>query len=128
MHPLTGRSLPVWVADYVLGGYGSGAIMAVPAHDSRDHAFASAFGLPVVRVVAPPGSTGDGGDELPFTGETRAGEAGLAGCCRCVAGGQRAAWPGLLWSLGRAGGRWRVQCSMGAQPSGSGEAAPLELQ
>lgn len=67
VHPLTGRPLPVWVGDYVLGGYGSGAIMAVPAHDTRDHEFASTFGLPVVRVVSPAGSTGNGGDELPFT-------------------------------------------------------------
>ncbi len=53
LHPLTGRKLPIWVADYVLSGYGSGAVMAVPAHDERDFAFASAFGLDVVWVVRP---------------------------------------------------------------------------
>jgi leucyl-tRNA synthetase len=53
LHPLTGERIPVWIADYVLMGYGTGAIMAVPAHDERDHAFAKAMGLPIVQVVAP---------------------------------------------------------------------------
>ncbi|MEY2640949.1 MAG: leucyl-tRNA synthetase [Candidatus Parcubacteria bacterium] len=52
-HPLTGESLPIYTADYVLKGYGTGAIMAVPAHDERDAAFAEAFGLPVKKVIAP---------------------------------------------------------------------------
>ena len=52
-HPLTGEPIPIWIADYVLMGYGTGAIMAVPAHDERDHAFATAMGLPIVQVVAP---------------------------------------------------------------------------
>ena len=52
INPATGEAVPVWVADYVLGSYGSGAIMAVPGHDSRDYAFALAFGLPVRQVVA----------------------------------------------------------------------------
>ena len=51
-HPLTGAPLPVWVADYVLPGYGAGAIMAVPAHYDRDRAFALRFGLPVVPTTA----------------------------------------------------------------------------
>ena len=53
LHPLTGEMLPVWVADYVLGSYGTGAIMAVPAHDGRDFAFAQKFGLAVKQVIRP---------------------------------------------------------------------------
>jgi leucyl-tRNA synthetase len=51
-NPATGGRIPIWVADYVLMDYGTGAIMAVPGHDERDFAFATAFGLPIVRVVA----------------------------------------------------------------------------
>ncbi|HEY8154866.1 MAG TPA: leucine--tRNA ligase [Myxococcota bacterium] len=63
-HPVTGRELPIWIADYVLASYGTGAIMAVPGHDTRDFEFASRFGLPIVEVVA-------GGDvrSAAFTGE-----------------------------------------------------------
>jgi leucyl-tRNA synthetase len=50
-HPFTGRPIPVWVADYVLAGYGTGAVMAVPGHDSRDYAFAKHFGLEIIEVV-----------------------------------------------------------------------------
>ncbi|HEU5311741.1 MAG TPA: leucine--tRNA ligase, partial [Candidatus Eisenbacteria bacterium] len=53
IHPLTGKPVPVWVANYVLMGYGTGAIMAVPAHDQRDYDFAVAFDLPIQQVVAP---------------------------------------------------------------------------
>ncbi|WP_375490106.1 leucine--tRNA ligase [uncultured Jatrophihabitans sp.] len=53
-NPVTGTSIPVFVADYVLMGYGTGAIMAVPAQDERDWEFAEVFGLPVIRTVAPP--------------------------------------------------------------------------
>jgi leucyl-tRNA synthetase len=57
IHPLTGARLPVWAAPYVLGGYGTGAIMAVPAHDSRDWAFARANQLPIVDVISGGSST-----------------------------------------------------------------------
>ena len=50
INPATGESFPIWVADYVLGGYGSGAIMAVPAHDVRDHEFAAKFGIQIKQV------------------------------------------------------------------------------
>ena len=51
INPLTGEAIPIWVSDYVLAGYGTGAIMAVPAHDSRDYAFARHFGLPVIPLI-----------------------------------------------------------------------------
>ena len=54
LHPINGREIPIWVGDYVLGEYGTGAIMAVPAHDERDHAFARRFNLPIVPVIQPP--------------------------------------------------------------------------
>ncbi len=57
INPLTGNEIPVWTADYVLSGYGTGAIMAVPGHDSRDFAFARKFGLPIIQVVAKEGET-----------------------------------------------------------------------
>lgn len=52
-HPLTGEKLPIWVANYVLMGYGEGAVMAVPAHDERDFEFAKKYNLPIKRVIAP---------------------------------------------------------------------------
>lgn len=61
LHPFTGNEIPIWISDYVLFDYGTGAIMAVPAHDERDFAFAETFKLEINRVL-------DGG-ELPFVGE-----------------------------------------------------------
>jgi leucyl-tRNA synthetase len=61
-NPVNGEQLPMWVADYVLMEYGTGAIMAVPGHDERDFAFAQAYHLPVKRVVG-------GGEELPYVGD-----------------------------------------------------------
>jgi leucyl-tRNA synthetase len=60
LNPINGERIPIWIADYVLAGYGTGAIMAVPAHDERDFAFARRFGLPIRQVVAPPGIGADG--------------------------------------------------------------------
>jgi leucyl-tRNA synthetase len=55
INPLSNEEIPVWISDYVLAGYGTGAIMAVPAHDSRDFAFARTFNLPIPQVVVPKG-------------------------------------------------------------------------
>lgn len=52
INPITGKEIPIWVSDYVLSNYGTGAIMAVPAHDERDYAFAKKFNIPVVQVIA----------------------------------------------------------------------------
>ena len=59
LNPATGQPIPIWVADYVLMEYGTGAIMAVPGHDQRDFDFAEAMGLPIVRVVAGEGAGAD---------------------------------------------------------------------
>lgn len=56
VNPLSGEEIPIWISDYVLAGYGTGAIMAVPAHDSRDFAFARHFDLPIRQVVIPTGA------------------------------------------------------------------------
>ncbi len=68
-NPISGEQIPMYVADYVLMEYGTGAIMAVPAHDERDHAFAVAYDLPIRRVIE--GTPEDGGDAhgLPYTGD-----------------------------------------------------------
>jgi leucyl-tRNA synthetase len=74
-NPVNDVGIPVWIADYVLGGYGTGAIMAVPAHDERDFAFAKQYGLPIRTVVRPPDEwlkqTGSTVDRLtePYCGE-----------------------------------------------------------
>lgn len=65
VHPITGQSIPIWIADYVLATYGTGAVMAVPGHDTRDFEFAQKFNLPIPRVVK--GVTADQADDLPFT-------------------------------------------------------------
>lgn len=62
INPINGRKVPVWIADYVLYSYGTGAVMAVPAHDERDYAFAQKYDLPIERVIQGPDDT------LPYTG------------------------------------------------------------
>ena len=64
VNPVNQERIPIWVADYVLGSYGSGAIMAVPAHDSRDFEFAQVFNLPIKQVV----TSRQKEEELPFAG------------------------------------------------------------
>ncbi|AZI41706.1 leucine--tRNA ligase [Deinococcus psychrotolerans] len=63
-HPVGGHQIPIWVADYVLVSYGTGSIMAVPAHDERDFEFAKKFGLDIVEVIRP-----EGGEPLDITGD-----------------------------------------------------------
>jgi len=68
-HPFTGKTVPVWIADYVLPDYGTGAVMGVPAHDSRDFAFAKQYDLPITTVVVEPGHAPDSGEPSEaFTG------------------------------------------------------------
>src|SRR5262249_20391916 len=55
INPVNGQKIPIWIADYVLATYGTGAIMAVPGHDTRDLEFATKFALPIVQVLQPPG-------------------------------------------------------------------------
>src|SRR3954462_14962443 len=71
VNPATGEEIPVWIADYVLMEYGTGAIMAVPGHDERDHEFATRFGLPIVRVVAGEGDDGSAPPAEAYTGPGR---------------------------------------------------------
>lgn len=63
IHPFTKKEVPIWIADYVLGHYGTGALMSVPAHDERDYEFATKYNLPIVKVLE--------ADELPFTGNAK---------------------------------------------------------
>ncbi|MEW5987169.1 MAG: leucine--tRNA ligase [Chloroflexota bacterium] len=71
VNPVNGQRIPIWVADYVLITYGSGAIMAVPAHDERDFAFAQKYSLPIVEVIRMPGRTdADGSLAAAYTSKT----------------------------------------------------------
>ncbi len=67
INPGSGEEIPIWVADYVLSGYGTGAVMAVPAHDERDNEFAKKFDLPIIKVVEKPESSSD--DDVCYHGE-----------------------------------------------------------
>ena len=64
IHPLTSQKIPIWIADYVLASYGTGAVMAVPGHDTRDYDFAVKYGLPIPQVIK---STDGSPDDLPYT-------------------------------------------------------------
>jgi len=80
INPINGEKVPVFVADYVIGSYGTGAVMAVPAHDERDHAFAVKYGLPIIRVVddAKAGTTPVDIEKEAFTDDGVASEAAVA--------------------------------------------------
>ena len=73
INPITDKEIPVWISDYVLAGYGTGAIMAVPAHDSRDFAFARHFDLPIVQVVIPEGEEESNPSEWDESKDSKAG-------------------------------------------------------
>lgn len=73
VNPITGKEIPIWISDYVLAGYGTGAIMAVPAHDSRDFAFARHFDLPIVQVVIPEGEEESNPSEWDESKDSKAG-------------------------------------------------------
>jgi leucyl-tRNA synthetase len=64
IHPISGKEIPIWLANFVLSDYGTGAIMGVPAHDIRDHEFATKYGLPIIQVI----SNNDDSIELPYIG------------------------------------------------------------
>lgn len=70
IHPVTGAALPIFLADYVLAEYGAGAVMGVPAHDTRDHHFATTHQLPIVTVVLPDDESADDANVTAYTGKT----------------------------------------------------------
>jgi leucyl-tRNA synthetase len=109
VNPATGASVPIWTADYVLMGYGTGAIMAVPAHDQRDFEFAQAFKLPIVQVVEIDGVPWSG--DAATTGEgtsvnSTSRTSGLALNGMRTAEAKRAV---IAWLEGRGAGALRVQ-------------------
>lgn len=71
INPVNGQRIPIWIADYVLMGYGTGAIMAVPAHDERDFEFATKYQIPIVQVIEPAdfSGNGEGRPPLPYSGD-----------------------------------------------------------
>ena len=75
VHPITGHKVPIWTANFVLMSYGTGAVMAVPAHDERDHAFATAYGLPIKQVIYPASGETWEVNQVAFT------EKGVLGNC-----------------------------------------------
>jgi len=88
INPVNGEKVPVWIADYVLAGYGTGAIMAVPAHDERDFEFAQQFGLPIKPVVAPASLAATPNDvPLPYVEKTEG----------AVVAVNSPAWNGAAW-------------------------------
>lgn len=98
VNPINGDKVPIWVADYVMMSYGTGAVMAVPAHDERDFSFAKRYGLPVAQVVQPTLAAGE--TDLPYAGEgVLIGSGGYSGL-PAVQGGQAIAEALQLKGLG----------------------------
>ena len=119
LHPATKEALPVYIADYVIAGYGSGAVMAVPAHDERDHAFAEKFNLPVV-VVVEEGKLINSGQ---FTGLE--GEKAQKEVLESVSGSFSNTYRLRDWSIGRQR-YWGVPIPMVYDPEGTAHPIPEE--
>jgi leucyl-tRNA synthetase len=128
INPCNGEAIPVFVADYVIGSYGTGAVMAVPAHDARDYAFAQKFSLPIVQVIS-------GTDELPYTGSgqlTNSGslngltsEVALPQLLKKVNGEETETFRLRDWSIGRQR-YWGVPIPIVYDPEGRAHPVPLE--
>ncbi|HEX8026483.1 MAG TPA: leucine--tRNA ligase [Candidatus Limnocylindrales bacterium] len=111
INPVNGERIPIFIADYVLAGYGTGAIMAVPAHDERDFAFATTFGLPIRRVVAAPtgeDATMDGAYAAHSADERLVNSDRFSGLPADEAGRQIVAWLGER-GLGKAAVTYRLR-------------------
>ena len=121
VNPVTGEPLPVWIADYVLAGYGTGAIMAVPGHDERDYEFARTFDLPIVEVVASP--AGDDVQQQAWTGDGTAVHSDfLDGLATEAAKTKMTEW--LESRTGRARPRRPTSCGTGCSAGSATGASP----
>jgi leucyl-tRNA synthetase len=119
-NPATGETIPVYIADYVLGGYGTGAIMAVPAHDERDAAFAEKFGLPVIQVI-------DEANKLIASGEFDGmdSQAAKTAITQKVGGRMTNTYRLRDWSIGRQR-YWGVPIPIVYDPEGKAHVVPKE--
>ncbi len=105
LNPATDKPIPIWIADYVLAEYGTGAIMAVPAHDQRDFDFATAFALPIIRVIAAENETADSPLAEAYDGPGRLVHSGQFDAME-VEGGKRAI---TEWLASRGAGKARTE-------------------
>ena len=94
VNPFNGERVPIWVANYILADYGTGAIMSVPAHDERDFEFAEKYGLPVRRVIVPKAG-GETETSLPFVAEDDAVLVDSGQWTGLAASRRRRRWPRL---------------------------------
>ena len=119
INPYNGERVPIWVANYILADYGTGAIMSVPGHDERDFEFAAKYGLPIVEVIRPAQDDGDGAELAVCFGRGRAGELGRVQRADVRRGGEEVA--------GDCRGRriWRGQGDVPAEGLGREPAAVL---
>jgi leucyl-tRNA synthetase len=137
INPVNGRSIPIWIADYVLASYGTGAIMAVPAHDLRDWEFATKFGLPIISVVTPPDGYVPSAEEAalardignervaPFVGEGSAAASGEYNGLSTAAFKQRITANLAAAGLGRAALNYRLRDWLFSRQHFWGEPFPI---